>query len=266
MRGDDRKHQVCYQNNSVREDICWGRMPVLSLLENDPTRILRIYLSKTMQPQMYKKITEYAKKSSITFVVTNARDLDAMSDGENHQGVIAVISGVGVRSMTDVSDLAAKSGPALAIVFDHLEDPHNVGALIRTAEAFGASFAVLPTRRGALPAGTVAKTSAGASLRFPIIMTPNVREAIKRLKELDFWCVGLDMSGTRSLSEAGMMERAAIVVGAEGKGLSTVAASECDECLKIPMKGTTGSLNASSAGAIAMYEWSRSLLSKREEI
>jgi len=148
-------------------------------------------------------------------------------------------------------------GPLLVVVLDHVQDPHNLGAVARTAEACGAKGVLFPKRRGALPGGTVVKVSAGAALRLPMVGVNNVVQTVKELQESGFWTIGLDNRMGRSLWSEPMPERTALVVGAEGEGLSRLVSDTCDEIVRIPLTGETGSLNASVACAVGMFEWAR---------
>ncbi len=138
------------------------------------------------------------------------------------------------------------------LLCDHLQDPHNLGAVIRSAEAAGASAVMIPKRGGALPTGTVVKTSAGAALRLPIAKTGNISQTIRLLQEANFWVVGLSMEAEETLFKEDMPPRVVIVIGAEGEGLGQAVAKSCDELRHIPMAGKTGSLNASVAAALAL--------------
>ncbi|MDL2263872.1 23S rRNA (guanosine(2251)-2'-O)-methyltransferase RlmB [Synergistaceae bacterium OttesenSCG-928-I11] len=253
---DERKHDG--------GDYCWGRNPVLSLLEESPARCLKVLLSKTMQRGMYERITERCKASGIPFGMVEAKTLDAMTDGENHQGVVATIAASELLSLQDALALLPPAPePVLAILFDHIQDPHNLGAMIRSAEAVGAVFAAVPLRRSSLPTGTVVKTSAGASLRFPIASVGNVANAVREMQEAGLWCVGLDADASGSIYDTGIPARALLVVGAEGKGLTKTTAAACDEVLRIPIQGGAGSLNASVALGVAMFEWFRETIKNK---
>ena len=147
--------------------------------------------------------------------------------------------------------------PALIVVLDHVEDPHNLGAIVRSAEAAGAAAAVYSRRRSALPGGTVVKTSAGASLRLPMIPVVNVVRTLEQLQAAGFWIVGLEGRAEVSLWEDEVPARLALVVGAEGEGLSRLVSESCDQLLRVPIQGGVGSLNASVAAALGMFEWRR---------
>lgn len=240
------------ENGSV-----WGRGPVISLLENDPRRCLKVLLSSTVNKTTFQKITDLCKECAIQFVMTDARALDELTGGENHQGVAAQVSPTELAAYQELLARISKCDTSIAVMLDHIQDPHNLGAIIRTAEAVGAHFAALPSRRSSLPTGIVAKTSAGASLRLPIAMIGNVGAALRDAKEAGCWCVGLDADAETNIFETKLPEKTMLVVGSEGKGLSRTAASECDELVSIPITGKVGSLNASIASAVAAFEWAR---------
>lgn len=240
------------------DDLCWGRGPVLSLLEEMPRRALKVFISKSAQRSFADRVLSMCRENGVTAVMSDQRALDSMTDGENHQGIAAAVAPAQTLQLSDALALLPRAPePALALLFDHVQDPHNVGAMIRTAEAVGATFAALPTRRGALPTGVVAKTSAGASLRLPIAAVGNTADAVRRAQDAGLWCVGLEASSERTIYEAGLPERTLLVIGAEDKGLSRTTANACDEVLSIPLRGSVGSLNASIAMAVASFEWLR---------
>ena len=241
-------------------DICWGRNPVIALLEGDPERCMKVLIAKSAQPHIKAKITELCRANGIIFQNVESAALDRLTDGENHQGVAAYTAQMKLWEPEELlASLPAAPSPALILLCDHLQDPHNLGAVIRSAEAAGAAAVMIPKRGGCLPTGTVVKTSAGAALRLPVVKVGNVSQTIKMLQEADFWVTGLAMEGRDTLFREDLPPRSAIVVGAEGEGLGNAVAKACDDIRFIPMQGTTGSLNASVAASIAMFEWTRSL-------
>lgn len=243
---------------SATDDLCWGRNPVLSLLEEDPSRCLKVVVSKTMQRGMFERITELCKAAGVPFSTAEPRAMDGMTAGENHQGVVATLAASRVLDIEEaLTLLPPPPEPALCVLFDHIQDPHNLGAMIRSAEAVGAVFAALPLRRSSLPTGTVVKTSAGASLRFPIATVGNVANAVRTMQDAGLWCVGLDAGSERTIYSSELPLRTLLVVGAEGKGLTKTTEAACDELLSIPITGGSGSLNASVALGVAMFEWAR---------
>ena len=199
-----------------------------------------------------------AKSVGVVFQIVAPEALDKLSGGEKHQGVICRITQAKTLELDEFLRGLADKPSALVVVLDHIEDPHNLGAIIRSAEAGGASGVISAKRRSALPTDTVIKTSAGASLRLPLIQVANITRTIETLKTANFWTIGLDAEAHDSLWSDAMPERSALVVGAEGEGLSRLVSQTCDMLRKIPISSTgVSSLNASVAAALGIFEWAR---------
>lgn len=180
-------------------------------------------------------------------------ELDHMAGSGSHQGVVAVTSS---KQYNDLDDLvAAKRGDhALIVVLDGVEDPHNLGAILRTADAAGADGVVIPERRAAGITGTVVKSSAGASEHLPVAKVTNIARTLEDLKAQNIWTVGLDERGAQSYESLDYNMDCAIVLGAEGKGLHDLVARKCDFLVSIPMLGKVPSLNVSVAAGVVLYE------------
>jgi 23S rRNA (guanosine2251-2'-O)-methyltransferase len=180
-------------------------------------------------------------------------ELDHMAGSGSHQGVVAVTSS---KQYNDLDDLiAAKRGQhALIVVLDGVEDPHNLGAILRTADAAGADGVVIPERRAAGITGTVVKSSAGASEHLPVAKVTNIARTLEDLKAQNIWTVGLDERGAQSYESLDYNMDCAIVLGAEGKGLHDLVARKCDFLVSIPMLGKVPSLNVSVAAGVVLYE------------
>jgi len=248
------------------EDICWGRNPVISLLENNPDRCVKVLTAKNIQPHIRGKIQSLCRSANVTLQTVDNAALDRLTDKENHQGVAAYIAAMKLWEADElISGLPPAPEPVMILLCDHIQDPHNLGAVIRSAEAAGASAVMIPKRGGCPPTGTVVKTSAGAALRIPVAKVGNISQTIRVLQDAGFWAVGLDMNGKETLFKADMPSRLVLVIGAEGEGLGTAVSKSCDDLRSIPMCGTAGSLNASVAAALGMFEWTRSL-QKRQDI
>ena len=231
-------------------ELCWGRNPVISLLEESPERCMKVLVSETMQPHVKTKIISLCREAGVVFQNAGQAALDRLTNGENHQGVAAYLTQAKLWDADELLEkLPAAPEPVMILLCDHVQDPHNLGAMIRSAEAAGASAVLIPKRGGCLPTGTVIKTSAGAALRVPVALTGNVAQTVRKLQEAGFWVTGLDMNGRDTLFREDLPPRSAIVVGAEGSGLGTATAKACDDVRLIPMRGTAGSLNASVAAA-----------------
>jgi 23S rRNA (guanosine2251-2'-O)-methyltransferase len=180
-------------------------------------------------------------------------ELDEMAGTGAHQGVVAVTSSKQYSDLDDV--VGAKRGEkALIVVLDGVEDPHNLGAILRTADAAGADGVVIPERRAAGVTGTVTKVSAGASEHLPIARVTNIARSLEDLKDHNIWTVGLDERGSHTYDSLDYKMDCAIVLGAEGKGLHDLVAKKCDFLVSIPMLGKVPSLNVSVAAGVVLYE------------
>ena len=200
-------------------------------------------------------IASKARAAGIVVVDADKRKLDAMSRTHSHQGVIALGA---VREYVTVETIleaaAAKGEKPLVVVCDEISDPHNLGAILRTAECAGAHGVIIPKRRSAGLTAIVAKTSAGAVSYVPVARVANVAATLNDLKKQGLWVFGTAADGTTTLYDADLKGGAAIVIGSEGDGMSRLVAETCDFLVSIPMKGRISSLNASAAAAILLYE------------
>ncbi|MDD4364221.1 MAG: 23S rRNA (guanosine(2251)-2'-O)-methyltransferase RlmB [Synergistales bacterium] len=240
------------------EDYCWGRHPVLTLLEESPQRCLKLYVMKGSGGEAVEKALDICKGRSIPFQIVDAAVIKRLCGGENHQGLLAQISAVALEPLENYLERIPLSGPTLLLALDHIQDPQNLGSMIRSAEAAGAEAVLIPLRRSALPTGAVMKVSAGAALRLPLLSVGNLSQTLQLLAERHhFWIVGLDHRAERTLWEEPLPDRCVLVVGSEGRGLSPLVAKRCDDRRCIPMCGKTGSLNASVAASIGLFEWLR---------
>jgi 23S rRNA (guanosine2251-2'-O)-methyltransferase len=171
-----------------------------------------------------------------------------------HQGVVAVAPPFPYVSLHELLARRRSDGPRTLVVLDHLTDPHNVGAILRTAEAAGADGMVLPARRSAGISATVRKAASGAAAHLPVARVANIGQSLRVMKQAGVWVVGADASATTELGDADLNRDVALVIGAEGTGVSQLVKRECDYLVRIPMRGRVGSLNASVAAAILLYE------------
>lgn len=178
--------------------------------------------------------------------------LDKLSEGKAHQGVAAYASSQGYKGFDE-----AIAGARLIVLLDGVEDPHNLGAIIRTADAAGARAVLVPERRAAGLTETVAKASAGAIAHMPVVRIGNVAQTLERLKQQGFWVYGLDERGDQRYDQVDFASPAVIVLGGEGKGLHQIVKKHCDVLLRIPMSGKVSSLNVSVAAGVVLFEWRR---------
>lgn len=242
------------QRDAEADGVIEGRNAVIEALRAG-TAIDKIYLAKGETDSALGHIAAAARANGVVVVRADRRKLDDMSRTHAHQGVIAVSAVREYASVEDIFARAAERGePLLIVICDELSDPHNLGAVIRTAECAGAHGVIIPKRRSAGLTAIVAKTSAGAVSHLPVARVPNLTTLMKELKREGVWIFGAEMNGTTTLYEADLKGPAAIVIGSEGSGMSRLVAETCDFTVSIPMKGKINSLNASAAAAILLYE------------
>jgi 23S rRNA (guanosine2251-2'-O)-methyltransferase len=238
-----------------KTDLLFGFHSVYEALRAGKRTFSGILVSKKRTGERMEKIETLAKERGIRIELVDPAILDKMTEFSNHQGVAARTSFFPVKSAMDVVDRVGSEGkPCFILVMENIEDPHNLGALIRTALSAGVDFILIPRDRSAGPSSTVSRTSAGAMEHADIYMITNTAALLKSLKEKGVWVFGLDADGDRSLFDADLKGPLALVIGGENKGVRPLVKKECDFLLSIPNKGRINSLNASVAGGIAMYE------------
>ena len=238
------------ENDGVIE----GRNAVVEALRAG-VAIDKIFIMKGETDSVLGHIASTAREQGIVVVDADRRKLDNMSRTHSHQGVIALAAVREYASVDDILNAAREKGEApLIVVCDELSDPHNLGAVIRTADAAGAHGVIIPKRRSAGLTAVVAKTSAGAVAHMPVARVPNITALLKELKEEGVWVFGTAAEGTTSLYKADLKGPAAIVIGSEGDGMSRLVAENCDFTVSIPMFGKINSLNAAAAAAVLLYE------------
>ncbi len=231
-----------------------GRNAVIEALRAGVS-IDKIYIARGETDATLGHIASKARQSGVVVVESDRKKLDFMSSTHAHQGVIAVAAVRAYAQVDDILEAAAERGePPLIVVCDELSDPHNLGAVIRTAECAGAHGVIIPKRRSAGLTAVVAKTSAGAVAHMPVARVPNLPSLLKELKKEGIWIFGTAADGTTPLYQADLKGPAAIVIGSEGEGMGRLVRETCDFRVSIPMKGKLNSLNASASAAILLYE------------
>ena len=242
------------EQDSGADGLIEGRNAVIEALRAG-TSIDKIYLQKGETDRTLGHIASTAREKGIVVVDADKRKLDFMSRTHAHQGVIALASVREYVSVADILNAAREKGEApLIVVCDEISDPHNLGAIIRTAECAGAHGVIIPKRRSAGLTSVVGKTSAGAVSYVPVARVPNIAALLKELQKEGVWVFGTAAEGTTTLYDADLKGPAAIVIGSEGDGMTRLVREGCDFLLSIPMKGRISSLNASAAAAILLYE------------
>lgn len=229
-----------------------GRNPVAEALKSG-RNIEKLFLLKDGEGSL-KKIEGAARERHIPIHYLERRALDRMTDGANHQGAAAAVSEFEYCDVDDILAGAAEKGEdPFIIILDGIEDPHNLGAVIRTADASGAHGVIIARHRSAGVTAAAEKAAAGAAAYVPVARVTNIVQTTKYLKEKGIWTAAADMDGT-VYSRADLRGPLALVIGSEGRGVSRLEKETCDFCVSIPMRGGVNSLNASNAAAILMYE------------
>ncbi len=236
------------------ENILEGRNALTEALASGRA-IDKVFIAEGSTDRALARLAAQAKQAGAVVVETDRRKLDQMSATGAHQGVIAMVAAHSYATLDDILNRARERGEApLIVICDELSDPHNLGAIIRTAECAGAHGVVIPKRRSVGLTAIVGKASAGALEYMPVARVTNITNAIKELKERGVWIFGTAAEGATPLYQADLKGAAAIVIGNEGDGMSRLVAESCDLKVSIPMKGRISSLNASAAAAILLYE------------
>lgn len=231
-----------------------GRNPVLEALKSG-RRIDKIYIKKDDIQGSAKKIFALARAKKIIISEVEKQKLDMMSETKAHQGVIAIAPVKDYASVEDILSAAKdKQKPHFIIIADRITDPHNLGAIIRTANAAGADGVIISKHSSATLTPVCEKSSAGAVEYTPVARVTNLVQTIKMLKKKNIWVIGADMDGENTIYTQDFSGNIAIVIGSEGEGISPLIKKSCDFLVKIPMYGNVTSLNASVAGSLMIYE------------
>jgi 23S rRNA (guanosine2251-2'-O)-methyltransferase len=253
-----------YRNDAgtpVPENYIEGRNAVLEAFRSGRT-IDKLYVLDGCQDGPVKSITREAKKTDTVIYYVSRERLDQISGTGKHQGVVAVSAAYAYAEVEDILEAArAKGEPPFVILLDGIEDPHNLGAILRTANLCGAHGIIIPKRRAVGLTPVVAKTSAGAINYTPVARVTNISGAMKELKEQGMWFVCADMDGT-TMYDLNLTGPIGLVIGNEGEGVSRLVKENCDMTASIPMRGDIDSLNASVAAGVLAYEIVRQRLKK----
>ena len=239
-----------------------GRNALTEALRSGRT-IDKVFIASGETDRALQRLAAQAKEAGAVVVPVDRRKLDAMSTTHAHQGVIALAAAREYATLDDLLENAAGKGEApLLVICDELTDPHNLGAILRSAECVGAHGVIIPKRRSVGLTATVAKASAGAVEYMPVARVTNINAAIAHLKEKGVWIFGTAAEGSIPMYQADLTIPAAIVIGNEGSGMSPLVQKNCDVTVHIPMKGNISSLNASCAASVLLYEALRQRLQK----
>ena len=248
--------------DAIREDLILGRNAVIEALKSDRT-IECLYVSKGDLEGSIKVALGLARDKGIVVKEADRRKLDTMCEGLNHQGIVAKVTPFKYCEVNDILEVAEKKDEKpFIVILDEIEDPHNLGSIIRTAELCGVHGIIIPKRRNVGVTSTVYKCSAGAIEHMKIAKVTNINATIDMLKEKGIWIYGADIEGKDYSYNTDFSGPCALIIGSEGKGISNLTLKKCDLLVKIPMVGKINSLNASVAGGIMMYEVLKGRLTK----
>ncbi|MDQ0999905.1 23S rRNA (guanosine2251-2'-O)-methyltransferase [Neobacillus niacini] len=235
------------------KDYIIGKNPVMEALraERDINKIL---IAESSQRGQMQPLIQLAKEANVIVQFVPKKKIDQISD-ENHQGVLAYVAAYQYAEMDDLFAAAEKKNePPFFLLLDEIEDPHNLGSIMRTADAVGAHGIIIPKRRAVGLTATVAKASTGAIEHIPVVRVTNMARTIDELKERGIWIAGTDASGKQDYREFDGTLPLGLVIGSEGKGMGRLVRDKCDFLINLPMAGKVTSLNASVAAALLMYE------------
>lgn len=250
-------------NTELPEDVLIGRNAVIEAIRSG-RGINKLLIADGDKEGSVKEVISLAKEQGIVIQFVERSKIEGIAGGLRHQGVLAYVAPVAYSDLETILQAAETKGEApFLLLLDELEDPHNLGALLRTADATGVHGVLIPKRRSVPLTATVAKTSAGAVEYVPVARIGNIAQTLRKLKDKGFWVAGADMDGSQNYYEADLTGPLVLVVGSEGHGMSRLTKEQCDFIVKMPMVGKINSLNASVAGSILMYESMRQRLQKK---
>lgn len=253
-KGHDERNNNEENYIKQREDLVEGRNAVIELLKSNKT-IEQLFIANGKMEGSINKILGLAKDKGVIVKEVDKKKLDLMSETKAHQGVIAQITPFKYSTVDEILNYAKqKDEDPFIVILDELEDPHNLGSIVRTAELCGVHGIIIPKRRNVGVTATVYKASVGAIEYVKIAKVTNVNSTIDELKAKNIWVYGADINGEEYSYDTNFNGACAIVIGNEGKGISKLTKNKCDKLVKIPMIGKINSLNASVAGGIMMYE------------
>jgi 23S rRNA (guanosine2251-2'-O)-methyltransferase len=236
------------------EAIVFGLHAVRTLLQQHPEKATLLILQKGREDARVAEVTKLANAAGVRIAHRDANELDRLAAGDRHQGVCVQIKSAGVLGEGALDELLDKAAAPLLLILDGVQDPHNLGACLRTADAAGVTAVIVPRDRAAGLSPVVRKVASGAAETVPLIQVVNLARTLRWLKERQVWIVGTDDEATKSIYETDLKGPLAIVLGAEGPGLRRLTKENCDALIGIPMKGVVESLNVSVATGVVLYE------------
>lgn len=238
----------------MADEFIIGRNAVIEALKSERP-VNKVFIAKGETKGSMREIVKLARQQSLIVQEVAKPKLDEMAQGLKHQGVVASVAPVSYFDLEDILQKAEQTGePPFLVLLEEIQDPHNLGAILRTADASGVHGVLIPKRRSCPLSAAVAKTSAGAIEHVPVARIGNIAQTITQLKQQGFWIVGADMQGQSAYYSADLTGPIVIVVGSEGRGMSRLTKESCDILVQIPMRGKMSSLNVSVACSLLLYE------------
>jgi 23S rRNA (guanosine2251-2'-O)-methyltransferase len=231
-----------------------GRNPVREILRARSRRIKKIVIAEGTKGEPIEDIVRLAEERSLKMEYTLRDNLTRVADSPHHQGVMAIVSPYSYRELEEILTAISRGKEIFLLILDQIEDPQNLGSLLRTAETVGVQGVIIPERRAVGITAAVVKASAGSSEHIPVVRVVNLARTIDNLKERGIWIVGLDATASQEIYQLDLHIPLALVIGNEGRGIQFLIKKKCDFLTRLPMKGKVSSLNAAVAGAVAMYE------------
>jgi 23S rRNA (guanosine2251-2'-O)-methyltransferase len=232
--------------------VLYGINAVAEALKASPEKIERICVERGQKNPRIREIVDLARQNHVRISFEERSWLDRKAEGSRHQGILCFAAEMATLDAEDILEQA--KSPGLLVILDGVEDPHNLGAILRSAEAAGADGVILPQHRSAALSATVVKASAGAASHIKLARVTNLAQFIESLKKKGFWIAGLDAGSNKPIWEADLTEPTALILGSEGSGLHRLVKEKCDYVVSLPIRGVVSSYNVSVAAGIALYE------------
>ncbi len=243
-------------------DIIYGLKPVLSALKAEPSCIKELLISRKPSDPVTSQVISEARKNGIKCSALPRKALNKRAGTDKHQGIVAIIDGFHYADLEEVIVSGPRGFHRFLVALDEIQDPRNLGAIIRCVNAFGGQGVILHKDRSVSMSSAVVKTSAGAAFFTPVVRVVNLVNALKKLKQKDYWVLGLDIRAERNIYDLDLTVPLVVIIGSESKGMRRLVKQECDFLARIPMFGEIDSLNASAATAVTLSEIVRQRIAK----
>jgi 23S rRNA (guanosine2251-2'-O)-methyltransferase len=232
----------------------FGIHAVNSILERQPERFIEVFVLKGRQDERMEPIINQLRKLGVSVQFVHRKALDERSQGEQHQGVVAIVKAAKTLNESDLDDIISNAEQPFLLILDGVTDPHNLGACLRTADAAGVNAVVVPKDKSVGLNPTVSKVACGAAETVPLVQVTNLARTMRDIQQAGLWIIGTAGEATQDVYRAKLQGPIALAMGAEGKGLRRLTREHCDELISIPMAGSVSSLNVSVATGVCLFE------------